>query len=1235
MKKWLKVTLLGLLALLLLVVGLVGGVWVWGGSSTSLAAGLAHVARYLPAGQSLHVEAVSGSLREGGQIGNLRWSRGALQVQARDIRLGWSLRPLWDGELQLGQLNIRELRIEDGGPPEAPADKEPFGDLRLPLKLSVAFAVDRVVWVGPPALEATGLTGSYRFDSASHILDVRKVQIASGIYQLKASLQAQAPMALAAQLEGTVTAPIPSSKQTMTVAANATLAGPLAGQDDRLQLTADLRPQSGGVADGALRATLAAELAPWKVQPLARVAAKWQALNLAALWPQAPQTQLAGDAHVTPSGALWQAGVQLRNTGSGPWDSHRLPLERLEAQLTYREGQWALQSLQARGAGGQLQASGRASGLGQVGQAAPAWQVTASAHGINPHKVLSRLDAVLLDGHLAAQQTPGGIRFDTQLQSTGDQGAVLESLALRGLKLQVVQAQGTWRDPALQLDKLLVQTSDARLQGTVALDTLNGSVTGRLALTVPGGQALVDGSLASDRGAGTLTATVTDAARTTQWLDRLTGAPERPLAEARPGSAELRANWAGGWQTQGQNPGVALTLHAKVAQDPHRLTLDATGQGGRVGDTSLWQGTLGTANLQMQSLSKPGIWNLYLNDTVGIKLRQDARGQALEVMAGAARLTGPAPGTAQVQWQAARWAQASTAPATPARWQSQGTLQDLPLGWLELLGQTQIANLGLKGDLVFGGQWDATGDNTLKMRATLQRTRGDLQLQADDGRNGPIPVGLRDASLVVAVDHDRVNATLLWDSERGGTAQANFATRILRSNGAWSWPADAPLSGSLNAKLPPVGAWSVLAPPGWRMRGTLDANATLSGTVASPRWRGKLQAQDLAVRSVVDGIDFSQGTLRASLDGQRLEIEEFKLYGAAGPSSGQLAVKGAVTWLPANTPATSAAARLHMELVGTAQGLRVSARDDRRLVVSGEVSAQLSDARLRIAGTLRADQALFILPEDSAPHLGDDVRVRRPIPHSPTQPASEASAVRVVPDVALSLDLGDNFEVRGRGVATRLAGTLELRSNAQTRHGPRLTGQLRTVRGTYKAYGQELDVEYGVLRFTGPFDNPALDVLAIRPNLSQRVGVQISGTALAPVVRLYAEPDLPDTEKLAWLVLGRSAADGGAEAAMLQQAAMALLGGSGPGLTSGLAESLGLSQLSVRSATTVGDGETGGATVTLGKRVSREFYIAYESSMTGAMGTLSIFYDLSRRLSLRAQGGEQSAVDLVFTLRYD
>ena len=56
----------------------------------------------------------------------------------------------------------------------------------------------------------------------------------------------------------------------------------------------------------------------------------------------------------------------------------------------------------------------------------------------------------------------------------------------------------------------------------------------------------------------------------------------------------------------------------------------------------------------------------------------------------------------------------------------------------------------------------------------------------------------------------------------------------------------------------------------------------------------------------------------------------------------------------------------------------------------------------------------------------------------------------------------------------------------------------------------------------GPVNDPRLDILAVRPNLDIVVGVAITGTALAPHVRLMSEPDMSDTDKLSWLMLGRA-----------------------------------------------------------------------------------------------------------------
>ena len=234
-------------------------------------------------------------------------------------------------------------------------------------------------------------------------------------------------------------------------------------------------------------------------------------------------------------------------------------------------------------------------------------------------------------------------------------------------------------------------------------------------------------------------------------------------------------------------------------------------------------------------------------------------------------------------------------------------------------------------------------------------------------------------------------------------------------------------------------------------------------------------------------------------------------------------------------------------------------------------------------------------------------------------------------DVELQLDLGEDFRLRGMGIDTRLAGQLALSAQGPLTELPSLRGRVRTEGGTFRAYGQQLIIQRGFIDFSGPVSNPALDIVALRPNYTsdQRVGVQVMGSALLPRVRLYSEPALPDNQTMAWLLLGRPAPDSGAEAAMLQSAALALLGGREG---RGLAANFGLDELSFSGG---GDGDVSSASVTLGKRLSDRLYAAYEHSLAGTGGTLLIFYELSRRWTLRGSTGANQAVDLIYRLSFD
>lgn len=602
-----------------------------------------------------------------------------------------------------------------------------------------------------------------------------------------------------------------------------------------------------------------------------------------------------------------------------------------------------------------------------------------------------------------------------------------------------------------------------------------------------------------------------------------------------------------------------------------------------------------------------------------------------------------------VAWDSLVW-QASTL-------QTRGRLQGLPLAWLDALATPEgakagpMASAGVGGDLLFDGQWDvllpANAATPLRLSAELQRSSGDLTLAPETGNGGAAATrtaaGVQAARIALSAQGTQVQAQLRWRSERLGVASADLSTE-LRARGvtlpegtsaldAW-WPASAPIRGTLRAALPQVGVWSALAPPGWRMRGTLAAEVTLSGSRGTPQYSGTLNADELALRSVVDGIAFTNGLLRARFTGERLTIDRFRLEGARGAEQGgTLEASGSAEWRPLTGSATR---QPLIELQATADRLRVSSRVDRRLTLSGKLNLELDGPALKVRGQLKADSAQITLPDDLAPSLSSDVVVR-----GSGTPLEGPNATRVQPDVLVELDLGPAFQISGRGLQTRLAGQLTVRATP-AQPTPRLLGEVRTISGTYRAYGQRLTIETGVLRFTGPLDDPTLDIVAVRPQagvnsdpLAQRVGVQVSGSAQAPRVRLFAEPDLPDGEKLAWLLLGRPATGAGAEAAVLQQAALALLSRNGNSLDGGFASALGLDEISVRGEATNADGSTSAAALTLGKRLSSDLYLAYERSLAGTLGTVSIFYDLSRRLTLRARAGEENAIDLIFTLRYD
>ncbi len=81
-------------------------------------------------------------------------------------------------------------------------------------------------------------------------------------------------------------------------------------------------------------------------------------------------------------------------------------------------------------------------------------------------------------------------------------------------------------------------------------------------------------------------------------------------------------------------------------------------------------------------------------------------------------------------------------------------------------------------------------------------------------------------------------------------------------------------------------------------------------------------------------------------------------------------------------------------------------------------------------------------------------------------------------NASIKVDLGKHAHLVGMGLDGRLSGVITVNE----RPGRETTGQGQvSVDGTYKAYGQNLQIQHGLLLFaSSPISNPGLNIRALR-----------------------------------------------------------------------------------------------------------------------------------------------------------
>jgi translocation and assembly module TamB len=268
-----------------------------------------------------------------------------------------------------------------------------------------------------------------------------------------------------------------------------------------------------------------------------------------------------------------------------------------------------------------------------------------------------------------------------------------------------------------------------------------------------------------------------------------------------------------------------------------------------------------------------------------------------------------------------------------------------------------------------------------------------------------------------------------------------------------------------------------------------------------------------------------------------------------------------------------------------------------------------------LAGRISASRAEITIP-GTLPTSVPTLDVRRP---GHTAPAVDSAAAARPLAIDVTIEAPRAVFVRGRGLDAEVGGELRWRG---TRAAPLVSGGFELRSGRFNLAGKALEFQSGRVSFNGRGTanqlDPTLDFVASNTSGGVTSTLKVGGYADAPVLTLSSSPERPQDEVLAQLLFGASIAELSALQLAQMGAAVATLGGVGGGGSPllSLQRSLGLDRLAISGA----QGEGSGASVEVGRYVSRRVYVGTrQSTAGGTQGEVEV--DLSQRLKMRAAFG--------------
>jgi len=508
---------------------------------------------------------------------------------------------------------------------------------------------------------------------------------------------------------------------------------------------------------------------------------------------------------------------------------------------------------------------------------------------------------------------------------------------------------------------------------------------------------------------------------------------------------------------------------------------------------------------------------------------------------------------------------------------------------------------------VFSGNADVTWDTTKE-----GLPQGKVSLS---GRNVKVTQIVNNAPLPVAFDTLNLNADLHnnraelgWLIRLTNNGQLDGQVQVTDPQGRRN------LGGNVNIRNFSLAMINPIFSRGEKAEGRVNANLRLGGDVQSPLMFGQLQLNGIDVDGNFMPFDMQPSQITMNFNGASSTLQ-----GEIRTQQGQISLNGDADWRQIENWRARIAAK--------GSRVRITVPPMVRLDVSPDVEFNATPSLFTLDGSVDVPWARIVVkevPESAVGVSSDEVMLNENL-----QP-KEAKSAAIPINSNLMIHVGNNVRIDAFGLKARLTGDLKV---AQDKQGLGLNGQINIPEGRFHAYGQDLIVRKGELLFSGPPDQPLLNIEAIRnPESTENdviAGVRVTGSADQPKAEVFSDPAMSQQEALSYLVRGQGLDSGQSDSAAMTSMLIGMGVAQSGQVVGKIGETFGVSNLALD---TQGVGDS--SQVVVSGYVLPGLQVKYGVGIFDSLATLTLRYRLMPKLYLEAVSGVDQALDLLYQFEF-